>query len=162
MQRFCAEGASFSTALGFQTASVCLSVRPSQILVIFANGDMRRLHPHFPLVIFQLGFSGIPENHEKKSKSPCREHSRRTPLWAPFFLAFFLKKFRFSLQGLVMVRSLVLARTRGDFAQPCPAGQSSQALQILFKSPTPLSRLIRERSNRSYQILDFSNYFSTA
>ena len=31
----------------------------------FYEGDMRRPHPLFPLVIFQLGFSGIPEIHER-------------------------------------------------------------------------------------------------
>ena len=47
------------------------------------------------------------------------------PRFGTLFCHFFLKKFRFSLEGLVKVRYLVLARTTGDFAQPCPAGQSS-------------------------------------
>ena len=35
----------------------------------FYEAGMRRLHPVFPLLSFQLGFSGIPEIHEKTAKS---------------------------------------------------------------------------------------------
>ena len=52
------------------------------------EADMRRLHPHFPLVMFQLGFSGIPENPEKTEKSYLQERSRRTLFWDPFMLLF--------------------------------------------------------------------------
>ena len=95
----------------------------------FCGWHMRRGHPLFLLVSFQLGFSGIPENHEKTEKSYLREASRRTPFWDPFF-CIFLEKFRFPLEGLVMVRHLVLAR-RDDFAQPCPAGQFVCSLLVL-------------------------------
>ena len=83
---YCAEGASFSTAPGFKwLVSVCPFAR---IFCDFYEGDMRRLHPHFPLVIFQLGFSGIPENHEKTEKSYLQERSRRTLFWDPFLSLF--------------------------------------------------------------------------
>ena len=49
---------------------------------------MRRPRTVFPLVIFQLGFSGIPENHEKTEKSYLGEASRRTPFWDPFLSLF--------------------------------------------------------------------------
>ena len=159
---------------------------------------MRRLHPLFPLVAFQLGFSGIPENHEKTEKSYLREASRRTPFWDPFlaffsekvpffprrpgegpasrfssyqrrlrrnparrvnlvtyvtkfgilFWHFFLKKFRFSLEGLVKVRHLVLARTTGDFAQPCPAGQSSKQNVMQFYHESTVSAPVRRFRSR--------------
>ena len=87
----------------------------------FYEAHMRRLHPVFPLVAFQLGFSGIPENHEKTEKSYLGERSRRTPLWDPF-VSLFYDKVPFSLEGLVMVRHLVLARTRDDFGATLPGG----------------------------------------
>ena len=83
-----AEGASFSATQGFKwLVSVC---RPSVTdFSDFYEAHMRRLHPLFPLVIFQLGFSGIPENHEKTEKSYLQERSRRTLFWDPFFVIFF-------------------------------------------------------------------------
>ena len=54
----------------------------------FREADMRRLHPVFPLVAFQLGFSGIPEIHEKTEKSYLQERSRRTLFWDPFLSLF--------------------------------------------------------------------------
>ena len=83
---------------------------------------MRRLHPLFLLVIFQLGFSGIPENHEKNREIVPRRSIPPDPVLGPFFVTFFLKKFRFSLQGLVRVQHLVLARTRDDFGATLPGG----------------------------------------
>ena len=93
----------------------------------FCGEHMHRLHPLFPLVLFQLGFSGIPENDEKLRNRTYRSDPAG-PRFGTLFWHFFLKKFRFSLEGLVKVRHLVLARTTGDFAQPCPAGQSSNFL----------------------------------
>merc|ERR1711960_29946 len=78
---------------------------------------MRRPRTLFPLLSFQLGFSGIPENHEKTEKSYLREAYTRTPFWDPF-LALFSEKVPFFPQGLVTVRQLILARTTGGFAQP--------------------------------------------
>ena len=46
----------------------------------------------------------------------------RTPFWDIFLLFLFLKKFRFSLEGLVKVRHLVLARTSDDFGATLPGG----------------------------------------
>ena len=118
----CAEGASFSATPGFKwLVSVCTYTR---IFCDFYRLHMRRLHPVFPLLAFQLGFSGIPEKHEKTEKSYLGEASRRTPFWDPF-LSLFLKKLRFVLEGLVKVRHLVLVRPGTTSAQPCPAGQSS-------------------------------------
>ena len=44
--------------------------------------------PLFPLLSFQLGFSGIPENHQKTEKSYLGERSRRTPFSDPFLALF--------------------------------------------------------------------------
>ena len=85
----CAEGASFSATPGFQElVCVCSCVTD---LSDFYEAHMRRPHPLFSLVIFQLGFSGIPENHEKTAKSYLQERSRRTLFWDPFFVTFFGK-----------------------------------------------------------------------
>ena len=83
---FCAEGASFSATPGFQRlVFVCPSVR---IFSDFYEALQRRLHPLFPLVAFQRGFSGIPEIHDKNEKSPTIEWSSRTPFWDPFLYFF--------------------------------------------------------------------------
>ena len=55
---------------------------------------MRWGHPLFPLLSFQLGFSGIPENDEKTSISPSNERYTWTPFWDPF-LTFFSEKVLF-------------------------------------------------------------------
>ena len=100
-------------------ASVCLpDVTDSSD---FYRLHMRRLHPVFPLLAFQLGFSGIPEIHEKTAKS--RSGSDPVgPCFGTLFCYFFLKKFSFSLEGLVKVRYLVLARTRDDFGATLSGG----------------------------------------
>ncbi len=82
---------------------------------------MHRLHPLFPLVSFQLGFSGIHEIDEKNEKSTYRSDPAR-PRFGTLFCHFFLKKFSFSLEGLVKFRHLVLARTRDDFGATLPGG----------------------------------------
>ena len=89
---YCAKRLLFSDPR-FQTARVCLRVRVTDFSD-FCGWHMRRGHPLFPLLSFQLGFSGIPENDEKTSKSYLREASRRTPFWDPF-LAFFSEKVPF-------------------------------------------------------------------
>ena len=40
----------------------------------------------------------------------------------PFFVTFFSEKVPFSLEGLVKVRYLVLARTKDDFGATLPCG----------------------------------------
>ena len=82
----CAEGASCSATQGFKwLVSVCVFVTDFSD---FCGYRLHRGHPLFPLVAFQLGFSGIPENHEKTSKSYLRERYTRTPFWDPFFALF--------------------------------------------------------------------------
>ena len=87
MVSYCAEGASFSATPGYKwLVSVCpMSVTD---FIDFYHSPQRRLHPLFPLVAFQLGFSGIPEIHEKTEKSPTNEWSSRTPFWDPFLSLF--------------------------------------------------------------------------
>ena len=64
----CAEGASFSATPDFQElVYVCPFVTD---LSDFYEAGMRRPRSLFLLVAFQLGFSGIPEIHEKTSISP--------------------------------------------------------------------------------------------
>ena len=88
-----ARSASCSATQGFKwLVCVCTSVTDFSD---FCGWHMRRPRSLFPLVSFQLGFSGIPENHEKTEKSYLREASRRTPFWDPF-LAFFSEKVPFS------------------------------------------------------------------
>ena len=97
---------------------VCVSVTDFSD---FYEADMRRPRTVFSLVIFQLGFSGIPEIHEKTVKS--RSGSDPVgPCFGTLFCHFFLKKFRFSLQGLVRVQHLVLACTTDDFGATLPGG----------------------------------------
>jgi len=87
-----ARSASCSATQGFKwLVCVCVSVTHFSD---FCGWHMRRLHPLFPLLTFQLGFSGIPENHEKTSKSYLRERYTRTPFWDSF-LAFFSEHFPF-------------------------------------------------------------------
>ena len=87
LKDFCAEGASCSATPGFKwLVSVCLVVRN---LSDFYHSPQRRPRIVFPLLAFQLGFSGIPENHEKTEKSYLQERSRRTPFWDPFLSLFF-------------------------------------------------------------------------
>ena len=76
--------------------SVCLSVTDFSD---FYEAHMRRLHPLFPLLSFQLGFSGIPENDEKTSISPSNERYTWTPFWDPF-LSLFSEKVPFFPRGL--------------------------------------------------------------
>ena len=86
LNNYCAEGASFSATQGFKRL-VCVCV----LVTDFSDFCGYRLHrPRslFPLLSFQLGFSGIPENHEKTEKSYLHEASRRTPFWDPFFVFF--------------------------------------------------------------------------
>ncbi len=86
----------------FPTAWVCLPApRPYGVVVIIAGTDCTcPASLLFPLVLFQLGFSGIPENDEK-----LRIHHRRSdPAGPPFFFP-----------SLVRVEHLLLARTRSDF-----------------------------------------------
>ena len=64
----------------------------------FYGYRLRRPHPLFPLLSFQLGFSGIPGNDEKTSISPSNERYTWTPFWDPF-LSFFSEKVLFSLEG---------------------------------------------------------------
>ena len=92
---YCAEGASCSATPGFKwLVSVCSLTDMSD----FYRLHMRRLHPVFPLLAFQLGFSGIPEIHEKTAKS--RSGSDPVgPCFGTLFCYFFLKKFSFSLEG---------------------------------------------------------------
>ena len=54
----------------------------------FCGYSSHRLHPLFPLLSFQLGFSGIPENDEKTSISPSNERYTWTPFWDPFLSLF--------------------------------------------------------------------------
>ena len=85
-KHYCAEGASCSATQGFKwLVSVCV------YLTDFSDFYGYRLHRPdslFPLLSFQLGFSGIPENDEKTSKSYLGEASRRTPFWDPFLSLF--------------------------------------------------------------------------
>ena len=78
--------------------SVCPYVRVTDFSD-FYEAHMRRLHPLFPLVAFQLGFSGIPENHEKTEKSRSGSDPAGPRFGTLFLSFFFLKKFRFSLEG---------------------------------------------------------------
>ena len=88
-----ARSASFSATQGFKwLVFVCVSVTDFSDLYGYR---LHRGHPLFPLLSFQLGFSGIPENDEKTSKSYLREASRRTPFWDPF-LSLFSEKDPFS------------------------------------------------------------------
>ena len=84
---FFARSASFSATQGFKRL-VCVCVYVTDFSDFYET-HMRRGHPLFLLVIFQLGFSGIPENHEKTENSYLGEASRRTPFWDPFFVTFF-------------------------------------------------------------------------
>ena len=89
---YCAEGASFSATPGFKwLVYVCVLVTDSSD---FYEAHMRRLHLLFPLLSFQLGFSGIPENDEKTSISPSAERYTLTLFWDPFLL-FFSEKLPF-------------------------------------------------------------------
>ena len=70
---------------------VCPSVR---IFGDFYEGDMRRPDTVFPLLAFQLGFSGIPEIHEKTAKS--RSVSDPVgPCFGTLFCHFFSEKVPF-------------------------------------------------------------------
>ena len=61
---YCAEGASCSATQGFKRlVSVCTMCVTD--FSDFSGEHMHRGHPLFPLVSFQLGFSGIPENDGK-------------------------------------------------------------------------------------------------
>ena len=72
-------------------------------------------------MLFQLGFSGIPENGEKLRNRTYRSDTAG-PRFGTLFGYFFLKKLCFSLEGLVKVRYLILARTRDDFGATLPGG----------------------------------------
>ena len=87
----------------------------------FYGAHMRRPRSLFLLVAFHLGFSGIPEIHEKTAKSRSG-NDPVGPCFGTLFCHFFLKKFRFSLQGLVRVQHLVLACTTDDFGATLPGG----------------------------------------
>ena len=63
------KGASFSATPGFQEL-VCVCPMSVTDFGDFYGAHSRRPHPVFPLLAFQLGFSGIPEIHEKTEKSP--------------------------------------------------------------------------------------------
>ena len=56
--------------------------------------DMHRPRSLFPLLSFQLGFSGIPESDAKTSISYLGERYTLTPFWDPF-LSFFSEKVPF-------------------------------------------------------------------
>ena len=93
----CAEGASFSATPGFQElVYVCPSFTDFSD---FHGAHSRRLHPVFPLLAFQLGFSGIPEIHEKTAKSYQWDWSSRTP-FLDSFLSLFSGKVPFFPRGL--------------------------------------------------------------
>ena len=114
IHNYCAEGVSCSaTRVFYRLVFVCLSVNR---FMWFLRGATDAASLLWVRHYFQLWFLGIPEKHDKTEKTHLQEWSHRTPFWDPF-LAFFLKKFRFSLEGLVKVRHLVLVRTTGDFAQ---------------------------------------------
>ena len=76
----------------------------------FYEEHMRRLHPLFPLVAFQLGFFGIPEKLTKKLRNHHQRNDPAGPRFGIIFCYFFLKSFVFFLEGLVRVEHLVLAR----------------------------------------------------
>ena len=100
----CAEGASFSATQGFKRlVSVCSCVTDFSD---FCRRHLHRLHPLFPLLVFQLGFSGIPENDEKTSISPSAEWSQLTLFWDPFWSLFFWKSFVFPSKGETAFPSL--------------------------------------------------------
>ena len=81
-------------------ASVCLCVCLSVTdFSDFYEAHMRRLHPLFPLLSFQLGFSGIPESDAKTSISYLGERYTLTPFWDPF-LSLFSEKVPFFPRGL--------------------------------------------------------------
>ena len=83
---YCAEGASCSATQGFKRlVCVCVSVTDFSD---FYEAHMRRPRSLFPLVSFQFGFSGIPENGEKTSISPSNERYTWTPFWDPFLSLF--------------------------------------------------------------------------
>ena len=117
---YCAEGASFSATPGFQRlVLVCPMSAPKFTSSISLSGDgvslsgvdMRRLHPVFPLVAFQLGFSGMPEFMKK-----MRNHQlMNSPAGLRFETLF--------CHFLGRVQPLVLARrTRSDFGAILPGG----------------------------------------
>ena len=102
----------------------CLFVCSSHILVIFAGTDCTGFTPFSRSCHFNLDFRESPKI-TKKLRNRTSRSDPAGPRFGTLFWHFFLKKFRFSLEGLVTVRQLILARTTGGFAQPCPAGQSS-------------------------------------
>ena len=73
---------------------------------------MRRPRSLFPLLSFQLGFSGIPENDEKTSKSYLGESSRRPP-----FLLFLMKG--------------VTQQDSSRFSEPCKTVQFRSNRQVV-------------------------------
>ena len=83
---FIARSASCSATLGFKwLVSVCTYVTDFSD---FCGYSSHRLHPLFPLVSFQLGFSGIPESDAKTSISYLGERYTLTPFWDPFLSLF--------------------------------------------------------------------------
>ena len=88
----CAEGASFSATPGFQElVYVCPYVTD---MSDFHGAHSRRLHPVFPLLAFGLGFSGIPEIHEKLRNRTSGIDPAGPRFWT-LFCHFFQEKFSF-------------------------------------------------------------------
>ena len=81
-----ARSASCSATQGFKwLVSVCTPVTDFSD---FCGYSSHRGHPLFPLVSFQLGFSGIPESDAKTSISYLGERYTLTPFWDPFLSLF--------------------------------------------------------------------------
>ena len=79
-------------------ASVCLRVRPSQILVIFAGTVRTGPTPFSRSCHFNLDFQ---ESRKMMKKLQYHQAMNDThgPRFGTLFCHFFLKKFRFSLEG---------------------------------------------------------------
>ena len=95
---YCAEGASFSTALGFQTASACLHVCPSGFWVIFAKRICAGFTPFSRSWHFNLDFRGS-RKFMKKLRNRTSGIDPAGPRFWTLFCHFFREKFRFSLEG---------------------------------------------------------------
>ena len=120
--RIIARSASCSATQGFKRL-VCVCSMSVTDFSDFCGYSSHRGHPIFPLLSFQLGLSGIPENHEKLANHQGGIDTAGPRFGtSPFLSFFFLKKFRFSLEGLVRVEHLILACTRSDFGATLPGG----------------------------------------
>ena len=82
---------------------------------------MRRGHPVSRSCYFNLDFQESLKM-TKKLRNRTYRSDTSGPRFETLFCHFFLKRFRFSLEGLVKVRYLVLARTRDGFGATLPGG----------------------------------------